>query len=67
VAQHQRITLQRVENLLARLEYHEPIVKEAISDLLRTLVLVDSQLVKHEHTDTARQLRKGFDRAEDNL
>lgn len=37
---------------------------EALGDLIRLLVAIDLVLVKHEHTATARQLRKAFDTAE---
>ncbi len=67
MAQHQRLTLKRVEDLLNRLDRYEPSLKDPLADLLRVLVRIDATLVKHEHTDIARELRRSFDRAEDRL
>lgn len=61
--QHRRITLVEVEDALDLLEHanhHDEL--ERIEDLLRTLVMVDLALVKHDKTPLARQLRRAFDR-----
>lgn len=58
MAQHRRLSLKEVEDYLERLEqenYH--FEREAVTDLLRTLVAVDLVLVKHDKTPLARQLR----------
>ena len=60
MAQHQRISMARASELIRRLGDDA----EALGDLIRLLVAIDLVLVKHEHTVTARQLRKAFDTAE---
>lgn len=60
MAQHQRISMARASELIRRLGDDA----EALGDLIRLLVAIDLVLVKHEHTATARQLRKAFDTAE---
>ena len=58
MAQQRRLTLQEVEdylNLLEQENYHSERSQQA--DLLRTLVVIDKFLVKHDRTDLARQLR----------
>lgn len=63
--------MQRVEELLDRVgrgsTEHAIFPKQTLGGLLRLLVQIDATLVKHEHTDIARRLRKAFDEAEDNL
>lgn len=59
--QHRRITLPEVEDTLDLLEHanhHDEL--DRIEDLLRTLVVIDSFLVKHDQTPMARQLRRAF-------
>lgn len=61
MAQHRRITLREVEDALDLLEHgNHHGEREAIADMLRTLVLVDKFLVKHDQTALARQLRQSF-------
>lgn len=64
MAQHQRITMGRASDLIRRLDSDQT---GALGDLIRLLVAIDLVLVKHEHTATARQLRKAFDTAEELL
>lgn len=68
MAQHRRITLKEVEDALDLMEHanrHD--LRESSADLLRTLVLVDRFLVKHDQTQLARQLRRSFYKMVDQL
>lgn len=59
--QHRKITLPEVEEALDTLgnaDYHRE--RERVQDLLRTLVVVDQSLVKHDKTPLARRLRQAF-------
>lgn len=67
MAQHRRITLKEVEKALEVMDVHHTEHRDAIADLLRTLVLVDQSLVKHDKTPLARQLRQSFYKFVDNL
>lgn len=62
--QHKRITINRVEPLARRLSERYD-TNGGLTDLLRLLAVIDATLVKHEHTDIARRLRKAFDKLED--
>lgn len=63
MAQHKRITLGEVEKYLDHLEQENHHTERAVlADLLRTLVVVDAFLVKHDQTRLARQLRQAYDR-----
>lgn len=58
MAQHRRLTLKEVEDYLDYLEQeNRHTERSAVADLLRTLVIVDGVLVKHDKTPLARQLR----------
>ncbi len=59
MAQHRKLSLQEVETHLSELT---PESKEQQADLLRTLVVVDKFLVKHDQTPLARQLRRSVRR-----
>jgi len=54
MAQHRKLTLAEVERWLDK----HPEKKDKTADLLRTLVVVDQNLVKHDKTPLARQLRR---------
>ncbi len=62
--QHKRITIGRVSPVIDQLQDRYNI-DGGVADLFRLLPLIDATLVKHEHTDIARRLRKAFDRVED--
>lgn len=64
MAQHQKISLRRVEDLISRL-HNGP--KDGLEDLLRLMVVLDTFVVKHDRSDLARRLRQAFDKLEDNV
>ena len=59
--QHRRITLREVEDALEAMRDNDHLMEaDEVGDLLRTLVLVDQMLVRHDKTPLARQLRQAF-------
>lgn len=66
--QHTKVTLSKVEDFLDSLEHsnhHD--LRSAGEDLFRLLPLLDGFLVKHDRTDTARALRRAFDKLDKGL
>lgn len=66
--QHTKVTLRKVEDFLDYLEHanqHE--LLHYGQDLFRLLPVLDQFLVKHDRTDTARALRRAFDKLSDGL
>jgi phage gp16-like protein len=64
MAQQRKLSLQEMERYLDLLEqenYHSK--RSDMGDLLRTLVVIDKFLVKHDQTPLARQLRSATRKA----
>jgi hypothetical protein len=66
--QHCKITARKVGELMDLLEHaNQHDIREAGADLFWLLPQLDSFLVKHDRTDTARSLRRAFDKFKDGV